>query len=153
MGIKDKLSKYITITEDPISQENEGYDDYEEDDEEAYEPAPRFDPRGFKSSKNDPKVVNINQGKRFMVRIIKPQEFRDVRNIAGYLKVGEAVSVNLESVSGDTARRMLDFMSGVVTALDGTMCQSGNGVFTLAPKGVEVVGEGYGDLSNGGNND
>ena len=50
---------------------------------------------------------------------------------------------------GRVLQRILDFLSGAVYALNGTMCKISRGIFVVAPNNYDVVGNGeddYGDL-------
>jgi len=53
----------------------------------------------------------------------------------------------MEDLEVDSAQRILDFLSGAVYALDGTMCKISRGIFVVAPNNCDVVGnedDGYG---------
>ena len=57
--------------------------------------------------------------------------------------------VGIAELELDTAQRILDFLSGAVYALNGTMCKISRGIFVVAPNNYDVVGNGeddYGDL-------
>lgn len=154
MSIRDKLSKFITVSEDEYYDvpENERYEEYREEDQENYEPVPRFNPRSFRENKNnnDNKVVSINNSSKLQVVLTKPKTMEEARVIADSVKEKKAVVVNLESVNGETCRRVLDFLSGVTYATNATMRQVANGTFMITPANVDVNGDVISELGNNG---
>lgn len=152
MSLKDKLSKFIQVSEDEYydAPETDEYEDYEEEDQESYEPAPRFNPRSFRENKNDHKVVSINNSTKLQVVLTKPKTMEEARDVADHLNSKKTVVLNLESVNGETARRILDFLSGVTYANRGTMRQVANGTFMITPQNVDVNGDVISELGNSG---
>ena len=61
--------------------------------------------------------------------------------IARHLKAKQAAVVNLHRLQRDFAQRTIDFLTGVVFALDGTIQKIGHNVILCAPKNVAVSGE------------
>ncbi len=57
---------------------------------------------------------------------------------ADRLKEGHKVVVNLERASAEMQQRIVDFLSGVVFALEGDACRITDGVFMFVPEGVAV---------------
>ncbi len=64
--------------------------------------------------------------------------FKDAKIAADGLKAGEQQIVNLERVSEPMHARIIDFLNGVVYALDGTADRIGEKVYLFAPANVEV---------------
>ena len=46
----------------------------------------------------------------------------------------------MESLEQDLAQRVLDFVSGAVYALDGTIQKVSRGIFVLVPSNIDIVG-------------
>ncbi|HRX58129.1 MAG TPA: cell division protein SepF [Eubacteriales bacterium] len=81
--------------------------------------------------------------------VYHPVSYEDTQSIIDNLKNRKPVIVNMEELEIDTAQRILDFLSGAVYALNGTMCKISRGIFVVAPNNYDVVGNGeddYGDL-------
>ena len=68
--------------------------------------------------------------------------FNDARTAADGLKNGQQQIVNLEKAPPDTAERIIDFLSGVTYALDGSVERIGEKVFLFAPVNVQVEMDG-----------
>lgn len=89
------------------------------------------------------KVVNLNSANLAQLQVVfkKPEKFEDVSAIADCLKEKNTVVLNLEIVSRDVARRLIDFLSGVAYANGGQINRVSNGTFIVTPCNVEVSGE------------
>ena len=57
------------------------------------------------------------------------------------LKQKNAVVINLEYVSKDVARRIVDVVSGATKAIDGHMEKVSNSIFVVAPFNYDIVNE------------
>lgn len=83
--------------------------------------------------------------------VSRPTKFEQVQVIADHLKNRHPVVVNVEAMELDMARRVIDFLSGTVYALNGTMQKVSPGIFLLLPNNVEVTGDLSGDWDDGEN--
>lgn len=154
MSLKDKLSNILKVSEDEYYDvpENDGYDEPDEiEEEEEYEAVPRYNQRSFREAKNDhSKVVSINTNAKLQVVLTKPKSMEEARNVADNLNQKKTVILNLESVNGETARRVLDFLSGVTYANKATMRQVASDTFMITPYNVDVNGDVLSELGNSG---
>ena len=73
--------------------------------------------------------------------ISQPTTFEQSEEICGLLKEKKSVIVNLEYVNKDVARRIVDFISGGVYALDGHIQKISNSIFLIAPMNYEITNE------------
>ncbi|MEV3869806.1 cell division protein SepF [Streptomyces sp. NPDC049906] len=76
--------------------------------------------------------------RRFVV--LRVNVFSDARDVAETLMSGIPVLLDLTSAESDTAKRVLDFSSGVVFGLGSGMHRVDRNVFLLAPAGTEIQG-------------
>ncbi len=104
---------------------------YEEEEQEEQE-------KGFFGRKN--KVVNMPQT-QVKMKICKPTSFEQSEEICNELKEKKSIIVNLEYVNKDVARRIVDFISGAVHALDGHIEKISNSIFLVAPFNYEIVND------------
>lgn len=102
------------------------------------------------SKKQQSKVVNIHSTNQFKVVIIQPENFEDAREICDHLKNKKPVIINLEEIGKETAQRIVDFLSGAVYALDGSIQKVSSGIFLIAPHNVDIMGEFKDELKNKG---
>lgn len=74
------------------------------------------------------------------VVLVEPTEFEQVQSICDDLKSKKPSVINFENMDKDTARRMVDFISGAVYALNGTIQKISNGIVIVAPANVDILG-------------
>lgn len=94
----------------------------------------------FKNKHKKGKIVNIHSSSYVKVVVYQPLNYDDTQYIVNNLKGRKPVIVNLDSLEGDLAQRVLDFMSGAVYALDGTIQKVSRSIFLLVPSNVDIVG-------------
>ena len=116
--------------------EEEEVNYYEEPEEEEIEDRKIF---GNIGSKN--KVVSMAQTQQIKMVISQPTTFEQSEEICNFLKEKKSVIVNLEYVNKDVARRIVDFISGGVFALDGHIQKVSNSIFLIAPFNYEITNE------------
>lgn len=87
------------------------------------------------------KVVSMPQTQQIKMKISKPTNFDQADEIVMELKAKNAVVINLEYVSKDVARRIVDVVSGAVKALDGNIEKVSNSIFVIAPCNYDIVNE------------
>ncbi len=118
--------------------------DYENDDEEEVEEDRKFFGRKNNNSANN-KVVNMPQqqmqGQAIKMVISQPTTFEQSDEICSFLKEKKSIIVNLEYVNKDVARRIVDFISGGVYALNGYIQKVSNSIFLVAPSNYEITNE------------
>lgn len=72
------------------------------------------------------------------VYVVESTGFNDAQKIGERFRSGQPVIINLQQVDRDTARRIVDFASGLTFALRGSMQKVGEQVFLVTPANVEV---------------
>ncbi len=87
------------------------------------------------------KVVNMPQVQQIKMVISQPTSFEQSEEICNYLKERKSVIVNLEYVNKEVARRIVDFISGSVHALEGHIQKISNSIFLIAPTNYEISNE------------
>ena len=87
------------------------------------------------------KVVNMPQSQQVKMVISQPTSFEQSEEICQYLKDKKSCIVNLEYVNKDVARRIVDFISGGVYALDAHIQKVSNSIFLVAPINYEISNE------------
>ncbi len=87
------------------------------------------------------KVVGMPGVPQVKVIISQPNTFEQSEEICEHLKEKKSVIVNLEYVNKDVARRIIDFISGAVYALDGNIQKISNSIFLIAPFNYEITNE------------
>ena len=73
--------------------------------------------------------------------LLEPRAFSESQQIADYLKKRNTVVVNLKRVTPDQGKRIIDFVSGCLYAIGGSMQKLGDGIFLCTPKNINVQGK------------
>lgn len=73
--------------------------------------------------------------------LLEPRAYSESQQIADHLKNRNSVVVNLKRVTTDQAKRIIDFLSGCIYAIGGTMQKIGVGIYLCTPKNVNVQGK------------
>ena len=127
---------------EPDEYEEEDVYDYGEDEEEI-EDRKLFGRKN--NNNNNNKIVNMpqtqTQGQAIKMVISQPTTFEQSDEICSFLKEKKSVIVNLEYVNKDVARRIVDFISGGVYALDGYIQKVSNSIFLVAPSNYEITND------------
>ncbi len=119
-------------TEREEYEEEENVYDYIDEEEEEE------DKRFFGKKRN---VVAMPQAQSIKMVISQPTNFEQSEEICNFLKEKKSVIVNLEYVNKEVARRIVDFISGGVFALDGHIQKISNSIFLIAPVNYEITNE------------
>ena len=156
MSFWDNIKKFAQ----PYSDED--YDDYDEMDEyeeEAAEPAPRSRRTSpFASTERAPEaapaaastassssfnghVMNMNPSGKQEVVLFHAKAFDDAAKAADELRKRRAVILNMENVDKSLTRRVVDFLSGSVYALDGSVKKVAQSTYLFCPHNMDVVGD------------
>ena len=157
MGFLDELKRLARPYED--EEEEEEFDDFE--------PAPRSEraeraERREKTARQDTgslygeperrsnKVVNIHTTTQLQVVLVKPERFENASEIADHLRDKRTVVLNLEKTDKNIARRLIDFLSGVAYANEGTIKKVALSTYIITPYNVEILGDLIDELENNG---
>ena len=71
--------------------------------------------------------------------VLMPRMFDDAQQIGDRFKRDQPIILNLQGLDRDTARRLLDFASGLCYARNGEMRKVANAVYMLVPANVVVT--------------
>ena len=129
-------------TADQDTYEDEDVYGYEnEDEEEGYQEDNKK--QFFGGRKNNNKVVAMPQSQTNAIKMVisQPTTFEQSDEICSFLKEKKSVIINLEYVNKDVARRIVDFVSGGVYALDKYIQKVSNSIFLAEPSNYEITNE------------
>ena len=143
----------------PYSDEEYEYEDEETEgfeEEEEQEAAPRTRrPSPFGKSDEDTgshspverssggfngQVLSMNSNKQEVV-LFHAKTFDDAAKAADELRRKKAVILNMENIDKALTRRVVDFLSGSVYALDGSVKKIAQSTYLFCPHNMDVVGD------------
>ena len=145
----------------PYSEDE--YEDYEDDLEEFEEepqekPAPATNRRpspfaaksttesGFQAAPANNgnsfngQVLNMGSGKQEVV-LFHAKTFDDAAKAADELRRKKAIILNMENVDKSLTRRVVDFLSGSIYALDGSVKKIAQSTYLFCPHNMDIVGD------------
>ena len=165
-NVKKFAQPYADDDYDDFDEEDDFVDDY---DEPAEAPAPRREKRraapapapvmeeeeddfGFApmtvSNSTTPaatgfsgQILNMGASNKQEVVLFRPNSFNDTSKAADDLRNRKAVIVNMENVDKAMARRVVDFLSGCVYALDGDVKKIAQSAYLFCPHNMDIVGD------------
>ena len=104
----------------------------------------------YEETENTEEVVTgTNYNSEKTVILLEPRAYSESQQIADYLKKKSSVIVNLKRVTPDQAKRIVDFLSGTLYAIEGDLQKLGGGIFLCTPHGMNVQGKISDDLAKG----
>lgn len=149
MSFWDNVKKFTQ----PYSDDE--YDDYEDEvDQYEEEPAPRtrrtspFAGTASESAPAAPAASSSSFGGQVLsmsgkqeVVLFHAKTFDDTAKAADELRKKKAVILNMENVDKALTRRVVDFLSGSVYALDGRVKKVAQATYLFCPHNMEVIGD------------
>ncbi len=72
------------------------------------------------------------------MKVVRPKKLSEATEIADSLKAGQTIVLNLDELSDVNARRMLDYVAGVIYAVNGKIERPSDRTFLLTPRGVSI---------------
>lgn len=121
----DKLGKFFGISDDDDEIMDEEYTSSQE--EESQAPI---------NPVNHDNVVSINSsiGKsKSQIVLYEPRVYSDAKDVAQNLLQNKAVVINFSRMEDSSARRIVDFITGTVYALNGEIQRIGDKIFLATP--------------------
>lgn len=128
MSLKNKIKTFFTMEDD--------YEYIEQEEEMNTNEQP------VGSGAKNGNVVNLTtmQGPSSKVVLCEPRNYSEAQEIADNVVNKRAVVINLQRVDTQQAKRIVDFLSGTVYAINGDIQKLGDGTFLCTPDNVEVSG-------------
>ncbi|WP_339227618.1 cell division protein SepF [Oceanobacillus sp. FSL K6-2867] len=127
MSIKNKIKNYFTM-----------------DDEYEYEyTQEEVTPENIDNTKQQTqKVVSLTSMQQSTSKVVlcEPRTYNEAQEIADSIVNRRAVVINLQRVDHQQAKRIVDFLSGTVYAVNGDIQKLGAETFLCTPDNVEVSG-------------
>lgn len=129
-SVVNKLWNMIGMNTDNAEEDYDYNEEYDEEVEEVEDEQPR----GLFGRKN--KVTTMQPQARVVV--MQPTGFEQSEEICNLLREKKSIIVNFEYVNKDTARRVIDVVSGAAQVLDGRMQKISNSIFLIAPYNYSI---------------
>ena len=143
MGIVDNIKKRMAGNDEPEYDDNyaddgyysEGFGSYEETEEQDAGVASTV---GAGMGMGAGISLSGSSGSALEMKVVKPESFDSVAQIADHLISRRTVVLNLENTNKETARRLIDFLSGVAYSIDGSLKKIASNAYVITPSNVDV---------------
>ena len=145
MGIMEKVVSVLGF----VDREEEEVEETVEE-KSAQKPSPVAIRQENKPVIRPNNVVAFNSGREAAshqdaanarVVLVEPVRFEESQGIADNLLEQRAVVINIESCDTDVAAKIIDFVGGVVYAIDGTIQKVSQGIILAAPHNIDIASE------------
>lgn len=113
-----------------------------------------YDPRSqagqYAQTAEQPRVINMPQPERQTVFIVRPsledngRPAFSMKTYAGYLLTRQALVLDVNELAAtdlEEATRVVDYLSGVVEAVEGSVWEVSKNIFIFAPNNVALAGD------------
>ncbi|MDO4912148.1 MAG: cell division protein SepF [Lactobacillus sp.] len=128
MALQNKLSRFFGLDD-----ETEEYEEPEVNVEDQ--------------ASNNSKMINIDKARNSSlanqtseITLYEPRVFSDAKEVGDKLLDNQAVIVNFSRMDDESARRIVDFLTGTVYALDGEIQRVGDKIFLVTPPKFQTTG-------------
>ena len=136
MSIGSKFKSFFALED-----EYEYKETVVQEEREMEMPKPTMSKAKSQFNSNNQNVVSLQSvQKTAKVILFEPRTYGEAQEIADHLKSRRAVVVNLQSITHDQAKRIVDFLSGTVYAIGGDIQKVGPNIFLSTPDNVDVSG-------------
>lgn len=132
-ALVSKMLGWVGIQDQEDIYEEEVYDEMAQEEEMEEIAQPRTSKKG--------KIINMpasNPSSKMRMIVYQPNNNEDTQDIIDNLKDRKAIIVNLDELETDVAQRVLDFISGAVYALNGSIKKVARSIFVVAPSNIDV---------------
>lgn len=143
MGILNKVFDIMGFVERDEDEEDEIYQERHPVPVEKQEikAAPRTNNLITLQQPRELTVLNKQTQTNVKVVLQEPSAFDETQSIADNLLNKRAVVINIESCDPDIAAKIVDFVGGVVYAIDGSIQKVSQGIILAAPSNIDIASE------------
>ena len=131
----ERIKGYFTKDEE---YEDEDYEEYEEDEDYEDDSYDEDEEQKGELDGFGDELFTKDIKKKLAVVLMSPDTFNDSIRISDELKKNKMVILNLEDIEIEEARKILDFVSGTVYALGGSVNKISSKIIAFSPIFVEV---------------
>ncbi len=133
MSLLDKFKEQFAPRDDEYE------DEYEE--EETVDPAAPVPPKPYVPAAG--RGTATRQAKPYTMVVVNPKNYQDAEKIGDHLKSAHPVVMNMEKTDLDEAQRIVDFVQGIMYALDGRIDRISENIYLCAPNNMSVSKENF----------
>ena len=133
MGFLGRINDMFRDTDSYVDEEEESF---VPSDEEAPE---TIEPKTIPTAA--PKTTGVGSSSALEMKVVKPERIDSAFGIGEHLLARRTVVLNFEETNKETVRRILDFLGGVVFAIEGNIKKVSDATYIVTPKNVDVTAD------------
>ena len=132
----EEMGDYEEEQEAPRPRRTSPFTAAKQETNSSYTPASSSTPSGGFNGQ----VLSMGSGKQEVV-LFHAKTFDDAAKAADELRRRKAIILNMENVDKTLTRRVVDFLSGSIYALDGSVKKIAQATYLFCPHNMDVVGD------------
>ena len=132
MGFLGRINEMFK-DDDSYLEEEENFNVADENAEEAFEE--KAAPAAAAKS------TGVGSAASLEMKVVKPERMDAAFGIGEHLLAKRTVVLNFEDTNKETVRRILDFLGGVVFAIEGNIKKVSDATYIVTPKHVDVTAD------------
>lgn len=113
-----------------LAEKFKGYLGYPEKEE--------YDQQPVEELRESPEEIAVQADR---IAILCPKAFEDASKAVDHLNQGHTIILNLESISGEVVRRLMDFLGGAAYAKDARIDRIAHSAYVITPYNVEFFSD------------
>lgn len=136
MGLTDKIKNIFLDDEEDMEEEY-----FEEQEQQtAQQTTAQVNEKALHAPATNDSILAALQGKGAQMILSEPKAYSESQEIADHLLNQRGVIVNLQRLSPDQGKRIIDFLSGTVYAIKGDIQKVGHNIFLCTPNSFGIAG-------------
>ena len=133
MGFLGRINDMFKDTDGYVDEEEENFTSSDEETTEQFETKATASP--------SPKTTGVGSSAALEMKVVKPERIDSAFGIGEHLLAKRTVVINFEDTNKETVRRILDFLGGVVFAIEGNIKKVSDATYIVTPKNVDVTAD------------
>jgi len=122
--------KNRTVVEEPVDDKYANFNMHVKQNDTTVESA---------SIRNGFQADTLNLGMRDNLIIYSPTTMKEIQNAVDSLRQNQSVMLDLENIADEDRTRVLDFISGAIYGLNGSIHRFKDDSFILTPEGKKIL--------------
>lgn len=133
MGFLGRINEMFKDTDGYVDEEEENFSTSDG------ETAEEFEQKAAPAAA--PKTTGVGSSAALEMKVVKPERIDSAFGIGEHLLAKRTVVINFEETNKETVRRILDFLGGVVFAIEGNIKKVSDSTYIVTPKNVDVTAD------------
>lgn len=133
MGFLGRINDMFKDGDPYVDEDEENFTADEEDTVEEFEQK--------SAPASAPKTTGVGSSAALEMKVVKPDRIDSAFGIGEHLLARRTVVINFEETNKETIRRILDFLGGVVFAIEGNIKKVSDATYIVTPKNVDVTAD------------